>query len=146
MGKEAGHSMEPILRHSHVLGELLKSFLLQIAELLLNPVQGGHEHRRIQRQPFYSHLLIKRRIQCQSTVGWCNCFLRDLRSEKSPSRLRVGRRLTHRIRITKFGRLYCVALVTRKAARCSANALASKLTGEETSSRIRPNSAEATGG
>ena len=97
MGKEAGHSMEPILRHSHVLRELLQSFLLQIAELLLNPVQGGHEHRRIQRQPFDSHVLIGRRIQCQSTVGWCNCFLRDLRPDRSPSRLRVGRQLMHRM-------------------------------------------------
>jgi hypothetical protein len=88
MGKEAGHSMEPILRHSHVLGELLQSFLLQIAELLLNPVQRGHEHRGIQRQPFYSHLLIERTIQCQTTVGWCNYFLGDLRYEKPPLRLR----------------------------------------------------------
>jgi hypothetical protein len=44
-----------------------------------------------------------------------------------------------------FGRLYCVAAVVRQAARCFANALALKLIGEETSSRIRPNSAEAIG-
>ena len=56
MGEKTGHRLEPILRHPRFFGELLESFRLQIAELLLNAVESRHEHRRIQSQPFYSHL------------------------------------------------------------------------------------------
>ncbi len=47
MREETRHRLQPVERHARLLGKLLQRFALQIAELMLNPLQRGNEHRGI---------------------------------------------------------------------------------------------------
>ena len=55
MGKETGHRLKPILRHTRLFRELRESLWLEVAEFVLNAVQRRNEHRSIQSQPFGIH-------------------------------------------------------------------------------------------